>query len=181
VQTASRATIFAEMIRSMQRDGPLATVASLCAVVLVVVLATANARGAVAVLTALLLGVLWMLGGAALTGSKLNFVNFIVLPITFGIGCEYPFNVYDRSRMLHGDVSLAVRRTGGAVALCSYTTVVGYSSLLFNDFQSLQSFGGLAMTGELACLASALLVLPSLLHVMRPTGERGALGSRWLR
>jgi uncharacterized protein len=166
VKTASRATIFAEMIRSMERDGPLATAASFCAVVLVVVVATANLRGALAVLAVLLLGVAWMLGGAALSDTKLNFVNFIVLPITFGIGCEYPFNVYDRTRLLGGDVSLALRRTGGAVALCSYTTVVGYSSLLWSDFQSLQSFGRLAMTGEIACLAGALLVLPALLRVI---------------
>ena len=117
-------------------------------------------------LAVLLLGVLWMLGAAAWTDTKLNFVNFIVLPITFGIGCEYPFNVFDRARILGGDVSLAVRRTGGAVALCSYTTVIGYGSLLFNDFQSLQSFGRLAMCGELACLVGALFVLPAILHVL---------------
>jgi predicted RND superfamily exporter protein len=64
-------------------------------------------------------------------------------------------------------VSLALSRTGGAVALCSYTTVVGYGSLLFNDFQSLQSFGRLAMTGEIACLTGALFVLPAMLGVMR--------------
>jgi uncharacterized protein len=166
VLTASRATIFAEMIRSMERDGPLATVASFGAVVLVVVVATRSLRGALAVLAVLLMGVVWMIGGAAFSDSKLNFVNFIVLPITFGIGCEYPFNVYDRTRILGGDVSLALRRTGGAVALCSYTTVVGYSSLLWNDFQSLQSFGRLAMSGEIACLAGALLVLPALLSVI---------------
>ena len=97
---------------------------------------------------------------------KLNFLNFIALPITFGIGCEYPFNVFDRSRLLGGDVNLALRRTGGAVALCSYTTTVGYSSLLFADNQALQSFGQLAMSGELACLAGAMLVLPALLHVI---------------
>lgn len=165
VETASRATIFAEMIRSMRRDGPLATLASCSAVVLVVLCATASVPGALAVLAVLAMGVLWTVGGAALTDSKLNFVNFIALPITFGIGCEYPFNVYDRSRLLGGDVSLALRRTGGAVALCSYTTVVGYSSLLWNDFQSLQSFGRLAMFGELACLAGALLALPALLRV----------------
>jgi predicted RND superfamily exporter protein len=135
-------------------------------VVVVVMVATANRKGALAVLTVLLVGVVWMLGGAAWTDSKLNFVNFIVLPITFGIGCEYPFNVYDRTRILDGDVSLALRRTGGAVALCSYTTVVGYGSLLFNDFQSLQSFGRLAMSGEIACLTGALFVLPALLHVL---------------
>ena len=58
--------------------------------------------GALAVLTALLLGVTWLVGGAAWSGEKLNYVNFITLPITFGIGCEYPFNVYDRSRLLGG-------------------------------------------------------------------------------
>jgi hypothetical protein len=166
VQTASRSTIFAEMIRSMEKDGPRATLTSLLMVAVVVLLATRNVRGALAVLVALLMGVTWLVGGAAWFGEKLNYVNFITLPITFGIGCEYPFNVYDRSRLLDGDVTGAVERVGGAVALCSYTTVVGYSSLLFADFQALQSFGRLAVSGELACLTGALLMLPALLHVI---------------
>jgi predicted RND superfamily exporter protein len=165
VQTASRSTIFAEMIRSMERDGPRATFLSFAAVTLVVLLATRNARGVLVVLAALLMGVTWLIGGAAWFGEKLNYVNFITLPITFGIGCEYPFNVYDRSRQLGGDVMAAVRRVGGAVALCSFTTVVGYGSLLFADFQALQSFGRLAVSGEVACLTGALLLLPSLLHL----------------
>ncbi|MCL2725253.1 MAG: MMPL family transporter [Polyangiaceae bacterium] len=167
VKTASRSTIFAEMIRSMERDGPLASFASLAAVTIVVVLATSSFRGAVCVLTSLLLGVVWMVGGAAWSDMKLNFLNFIALPITFGIGSEYPFNIFDRSRLLHGDVPMAVRRAGGAVALCSFTTTVGYGSLVFADNQALQSFGHLAMTGEIACLVAAMLVLPSLLHVWR--------------
>ncbi|MGH7295892.1 MAG: RND transporter, partial [Polyangiaceae bacterium] len=153
-------------IRSMERDGPRATLASLLGVSIVVLLATRNLRGAVAVLAALLMGVTWLVGGAAWAGEKLNYVNFITLPITFGIGCEYPFNVYDRSRLLGGDVEGAVRRVGGAVALCSYTTLVGYSAMMFADFQALQSFCRLAVSGELACLAGALLMLPALLHVL---------------
>ncbi len=187
VQTASRSTIFAEMIRSMERDGPLATFASFGCVVLVVLVATANLRGGLAVLASLVWGVLLTVGGAAIGHSKLNFLNFIALPITFGIGCEYPFNVYDRARLLHGDVTAAVKRSGGAVALCSYTTIIGYSSLLFADNQALQSFGRLAMSGELACLGGALLVLPALLHVIgvragaKETGPAGvdpALGAQ---
>ncbi len=167
VQTASRATVFAEMIRSMERDGPRATLASLLAVAVVVLVATRNLRGAGTVLAVLLLGVTWLVGGAAWFGEKLNYVNFITLPITFGIGCEYPFNVYDRSRLLGGDVSASVRRVGSAVAMCSFTTVVGYGSLLFADFQALQSFGRLAVSGEIACLSGALLLLPALLHLLR--------------
>ena len=168
VQTASRATIFAEMLRSMEKDGSRASLVSLTAVAFVVIVATRNLRGALAVLAALVMGVTWLVGGAALFNEKLNYVNFVTLPITFGIGCEYPFNVYDRSRLLGGDVSAAVRRVGGAVALCSYTTIVGYGSLLFADFQALQSFGRLAVSGEIACLTGALLFLPALLHLMSP-------------
>jgi len=166
VQTASRSTVFAELIRSMGRDGPLATTTSFLAVMVVVVLATRSRLGALSVLLALFMGVTFVVAGAALTDTKLNFFNFIALPITFGIGCEYPFNVYDRARILGGDVSSALARTGGAVALCSFTTTVGYSSMLFSDNQALQSFGRLAMSGEIACAAMALVFVPALLHVL---------------
>ncbi len=172
VQTASRSTIFAEMIRSMERDGPLATFASFFAVMVVVILATRSKVGTFSVLLALLMGVASLVGLAAYTDTKLNFFNFIALPITFGIGCEYPFNVFDRTRLLKGDVTSAVARTGGAVALCSYTTIVGYGSMLFSDNQALQSFGKLAMWGEIACTITALLFLPSLLHVLLGTRRR---------
>jgi uncharacterized protein len=178
IDTASRWSILSEMIKSMERDGPLATAASFLAVVIVVLVATHTVRGAAAVLMVLVMSVLWMMGGAALFGMRLNFLNFIALPITFGIGCEYPFNVYDRSRLLGGAVSAAVRRVGGAVALCSYTTAIGYASLLFSDQQALQSFGHLAVSGELACVAGALLVLPALLHVIEPRRRPGERDSR---
>jgi predicted RND superfamily exporter protein len=172
VQTASRATVFAEMIRSMERDGPLATAASFVAVLIVVLVSTHTRLGAVSVISALLMGVLWMVGLAAKMDHKLNFLNFIALPITFGIGCEYPFNIYDRSRLLKGDASRAVLLSGGAVALCSYTTTVGYGSLLFSDNQALQSFGWFAISGEIACVSTALLVVPSLLHLFGRIGRR---------
>ena len=167
VQTASRPTIFAEIIRSMEHDGPRATAASFLAVMIVVIIATRSKTGTIGVLLALLMGVICLVGGAAMTDTKLNFFNFIALPITFGIGCEYPFNVFDRSRLLKGDITAAVSRTGAAVALCSYTTTIGYGSMLFSDHQALQSFGRLAMWGEIACVLMALLFLPSFLHVLK--------------
>lgn len=166
VQTASRSTIFAEMIRSMERDGPLATGASFVAVMIVVTLATRSKIGTFSTLLALLMGVGCLVGIAAYTQTRLNFFNFIALPITFGIGCEYPFNIFDRTRLLKGDVHAAVARGGGAVALCSYTTSIGYGSMLFSDNQALQSFGRLAMWGEIACVAMALLFLPALLTLL---------------
>ncbi|HSO35048.1 MAG TPA: MMPL family transporter [Labilithrix sp.] len=177
VDTASRSTVFAEMIKSLERDGPLATGVSFGAVMIVVILATASRRGAFAVLLALVLGVTWTLGLAAIFGMRLNFLNFIALPITFGIGSEYPFNIYDRSRLLGGDITSAVKLHLGAVTLCSYTTVIGYGSLLFADNQALQSFGKLSIMGETACVLAALLFLPALLHLISPPFKQALLKS----
>lgn len=166
VMTASRSTIFAEMLASLRRDGPLASGVSLIAVAFVVIVLSRNRQVAIAVLGALLLGVIWLFGGAAAMGARLNYVNFIALPITFGIGCEYPFNLADRVRLLKGDVPQAVARSSGAVLLCSFTTIVGYGSLMLSDFQALESFGKLAVLGELACVFAAVFVMPSALVLL---------------
>ena len=166
VMTASRSTIFAEMLRSLRRDGPLASLAATLGVVLVVLVAARNRRLAAGVLLALFVGVTWLVGWAAVSGIRLNYVNFIALPITLGIGCEYPFNIADRVRLLGGDVGAAVARSGGAVLLCSFTTVVGYGSLLLSDVQALESFGKLAVCGELACVFAAVFFLPSVITLL---------------
>jgi len=133
----------------------------------VVLIFARDLRVALAVLGALLLGVSWLLRFAAGTGARLDYVSFIALPITFGIGSEYPFNLADRVRLLGGDVEAAVTRSGGPVLLCSFTTIVGYGSLLLSDFQSLESFGRLAVVGEIACVFAAVFVMPSVLVLMQ--------------
>ena len=167
VQTASRSTIFAEMLTSMRRDAPLASLVALLGVSLVVVAASRTARLATSVLLSLVMAATWLVGWGAYLGVRINYVNFIALPITLGIGCEYPFNIVDRARILGGDATAAVERSAGAVLLCSFTTVVGYGSLLFSDFQALESFGKLAVFGELACVFAAVFVLPSLYVALR--------------
>jgi hypothetical protein len=107
------------------------------------------------------MAVVWLVGFAAWLGVRIHYVNFIALPITLGIGCEYPFNIADRARLLGGDAAAAVARSGGAVLLCSFTTMVGYASLLASDFQALQSFGTLAVFGEGASVFAAVFALPA--------------------
>src|SRR5207237_4682161 len=92
------------------------------------------------------------------------FLNFIALPITFGIGVDYGINIYLRARIEgRGRVGRAVRATGGAVALCSLTTSIGYGALLVADNQALRSFGEMAILGEIACLSAAVVGMPAFL------------------
>src|SRR5213075_1990345 len=109
------------------------------------------------------LGVLLMMGGAGLAQVHVTFLNFIALPITFGIGAEYALNVVTRRREERNIVK-AVISTGAAVALCSWTTIVGYGSLLAASNRALQGFGSMAILGEVACLAAAIVALPAAVH-----------------
>jgi len=162
VRSASNSVIFADMVQSMLRDGPRATLFSLLAVVLLVALLTRSARGTGMVAGSLLAGVLWMVGAVAYVDEKINFLNFVALPITFGIGVDYAINVYSRYRVEgRGGMARAVLNTGGAVVLCSATTIIGYGSLLVADNRGLVSFGALAILGEFACLASGIALMPA--------------------
>jgi hypothetical protein len=161
IATSGNAVVFSAMLRSVLRDGPLATAVSLSVVLLLVVLVVRPLPAAVLALASLLCGVVWMLGVAGSAQVKITFLNFIALPITFGIGAEYALNVVARYQEGRNMVR-AIATTGGAVALCSWTTIVGYGSLLAARNQALQGFGAMAILGEIACLLAAIVGLPSL-------------------
>ena len=120
------------------------------------------AAAALMALATLALGVLLMMGGAGLAQVHVTFLNFIALPITFGIGAEYALNVVTRYRE-ERNVSRAVISTGAAVALCSWTTIVGYGSLLAASNRALNGFGLMAIIGEVVCLSAAIVALPAVL------------------
>ena len=171
VPNASRSSVFAEMIRSMTRDAPRTIAVAFTVVVVVATLATGSLGPVLAVLSSLLLAVWLTLGVAAFCDVRLNFLNFVALPLTFGIGVEYAINLYDRVRAL-GDVRKSLQSVGGAIAACSLTTMLGYGTLLFGDNLALQSFGKYAVIGELSCLLTALLVLPAGLTLLARAGAR---------
>ena len=104
-----------------------------------------------------------MLGCAALLGLKINFLDFVALPITIGIGIEYAVNIATRERQEGPGRGARPGHRRGAVALCSYTTIVGYGSLLLSQNLGIRSFGLAAMLGELTCLGVALFLAPALL------------------
>jgi predicted exporter len=180
VPIASGMLVFADVLHAIRKDGPRATWLAFAGVVVLLLVAFgAGKRSARSVadagwvLLALLVGVTWFLGLAFAMKLRLNMLNFIALPITFGIGVDYATNVIQRRRVDEArSIADVVRTTGGAVALCSLTTVIGYSSLLVARNQALISFGVLADLGEVACLAAALLALPALLHWRELAGAR---------
>ncbi|HSN96935.1 MAG TPA: MMPL family transporter [Candidatus Nanopelagicales bacterium] len=182
VRGSGRAVIYADMWAAIIDDVPPAVVVSLAATVLVVVIAFRAGRAALAVLGALGVGIAWMAGILVLLGVKLNFLNFIALPLTFGIGVDYAVNIVQRYvREGSGGALTAVRETGGAVVLCSLTTTLGYLALVRSMNYAVRSMGIAAVIGEITCLLAAVMVLPAVLLMVdrkRPQGEESFLSLR---
>ena len=108
------------------------------------------------------MGVVWLVGYLAIFRIKLNFLNFVALPITFGIGVEYAVNIYQRYQQDgEGSMPEVLQRLGGAVFLCSLTTIIGYAVLAMSRNMALVSFGWAALLGEITCLTAALVSLPA--------------------
>ena len=59
------------------------------------------------------------------------------------------------------------------MALCSFTTVVGYASLLLSANQGIRSFGLAALIGEMTCIGAAIALAPALLdfRIRRPAAS----------
>jgi hypothetical protein len=123
-----------------------------------------------------LAGIAGMIALVSAAGIQVNVIDFIALPITIGLGIDYAVNIAARDRQdgaARGPRHV-LATTGGAVLLCSFTTIVGYGSLLISDSGGIRSFGLAAILGELACVVAAVLLAPALLALLR---RRSGLGS----
>jgi uncharacterized protein len=160
IRGSGRAVIFADILDSVLRDIPKAAAVSLALTILSVFLAFGRGRASLEVVASLAIGLLWLMLLLAVFRLKINFFNFVALPITFGIGVDYAVNLMQRV-LNGGGVLPAIRFTGGAVVLCSLTTTLGYLALFFSVNQAVRSLGMIAVLGEVCCLSSAMLALPA--------------------
>ncbi len=162
---AGQLPISADMVLSISNDGPKATAIAFASVILLVIFLFRNTKTILLCLTSLVLGVFWLGGLIFGFDLKVNFLNFIALPITFGIGVDYGVNIFQRYRIEgRGSILNVIRNTGGALMLASLTTIIGYSSLMIASNQAFVSFGTLAVLGELTCTTAAVVALPAYLH-----------------
>jgi hypothetical protein len=168
---AGRAPVFADMISAVYNDMPKAIGAAFFATVVLVLASFRRRRDSLLSIMALLMGILWMAGAMAGLGMKLNFLNFVAFPITFGNGVDYSINVLRRYRLEEQagneePILSAVRLSGGAVVLCSLTTIVGYTSLYVSANQAMNSFGLAMAISEVTCLMAAVLTMPAVMIML---------------
>ncbi len=159
--------IFADVLQSVRDDSPKAVLLSFVGTLAVIFLAFRGTRSGLLALSVLVIGLSWLIAFLSLYGVKLNFLNFVALPISIGVGADYALNIMKR-RELTSDAALktALIETGGAVVLCSLTTTLGYVALMFSMNGATESFGLAAAAGEISTVLSAVVLLPAILFWM---------------
>ncbi len=167
VMAAGPSVLFADVLQQIQKDGPVVTLVAGIGLTLMVLLVVGRSRRSLAVLAATGSGTLAMIAVCAVAGLQINFLDFVALPITLGLGIDYAINVADRAEHDGTDPLSALRTTGGAVFVCSLTTIIGYTSLFASDNNAIRGFGLASLVGEITCAIAAFVVVPAIMALPR--------------
>jgi uncharacterized protein len=171
VRGSGRSVVFADLLQAIAEEAPKAIATSFLLTLSLLAFAF-RGREALFVMLSVVLGLTLLLASLSFLGTslvapfaiaplRLNFLDFVALPLTIGIGADYAVNVARGLDPRRAEASL--RETGGAVVACSLTTILGYGALTLSVNGAIHSFGLAASAGEVACLFTALVVLPALL------------------
>lgn len=167
IKGSGNAVVFADMLETIGEDAPKAITLSALGSIIVILIAFRLRRQAWGVFLPWLGGIAGLLAFLQIANIKLNFLNFVTLPITIGIGAEYAHNLMQRYRIEKPEhLYKVIVETGGAVMVCAATTILGYLALTLSINKGIASFGLSAAVGEVTCIFAALLFLPAFLFWM---------------
>ncbi len=167
VTTSGASVVFADIIDAIEHDGLKVTIVAAIGLTVMVLVVVGLDRRAGSVLAATGMGALCLCAACALLGLKVNFLDFIALPITLGLGVDYAINIAHRHHGEDHDPTAALRSSGSAVFVCSLTTIIGYGSLLVSENLAIRGFGTASLIGEVTCLTAALIVVPAIVSFGR--------------
>jgi hypothetical protein len=158
-----------------------ASLLSLLLVSVVLQLAFRSWRIVAAAALTLLVGLVWTAAFAAAAIGELNVVSVAFAVLFVGLGVDFSIHLgahYTAVRhegQEHGEaLRSAVGRVGGALALCTLTTAIGFYSFLPTDFRGVAELGLVAGSGMFVILFLTFTLFPILLGREPRLGEAGA-------
>jgi uncharacterized protein len=123
----------------------------------------------------LTVGSLWALGLMGFFGVKFNVANLIVLPLIMAPAVESGIMIISRFREEQRKSRRPLplpKRTGRAVVFSSWSTIVGFGSLMISRHWGVFSIGLILTFGVGSVLLASLTVLPSLLRLLAASARK---------
>jgi hopanoid biosynthesis associated RND transporter like protein HpnN len=175
-----------EEFASVAKGAWIAMALSCALVCLILFLAVRSPRVIAAILVTLIIGLVWTAAYAAVVVHTLNLLSvaFAVLFVGIAVDFSIQFSVRYRDERYHtGDFAQALartaRRVGGPLLLAAASTAAGFLSLIPTAYRGLSELGLIAGSSMLIAILLDLTVLPAILTLLRPKGERAPVGFAW--
>lgn len=155
-----------ESSRLMKEGYVRGGVYALAAIIIFVWISFKDWRCVLLAVLPLVLGSFWTLGIMGLFNLQFNLANLIILPLIIGIGVDNGIHIVHRYRDdIDSAVSPVYKSTGKAVMLSSFTTMIGFGSLMLASHRGIHSIGVLLTIGVGCCMIASLTVLPAILKI----------------
>jgi uncharacterized protein len=115
--------------------------------------------------------------------GTLNLISiaFAVLFVGLGVDFGIQFCVCYRAKRYDGDdLHVALRgaagEVGGALALAAVSIAAGFYAFLPTEYRGVSELGVIAGTGMIVAFVASVTLLPALIALLRPPGERSSVG-----
>ena len=124
--------------------------------------------------------------GLMMVGSlNLLSIAFAVLFVGLGVDFGIQYSVRYRSERFKSEnlreaLERAAERSAVPLSLAAMATAAGFLSFLPTDYKGISELGAIAGVGMLVAFTSSITVLPALLNLLNPPGEKEPVGYAFL-
>ncbi|MBV9078632.1 MAG: MMPL family transporter, partial [Methylobacteriaceae bacterium] len=157
---------------------------TLLAVLAILWLALRSAKLIAAVLVTLLVGLVVTSGLGLLLVGQFNLISVAFFALFIGLGVDFGIQFavrYRADRFEARDIASALRAAargiGFSLTLAALSLIAGFLSFLPTAFLGVSELGLIAGLGMAIAYAASVTLLPALIAVLRPPGEREAVGT----
>ncbi|WP_138429838.1 efflux RND transporter permease subunit [Fodinibius saliphilus] len=160
----STSIVASDMLRLMIAEAPTMLILTILFIIIFKLLILHKVKWMIFALLPLIASFIWLFGLMDLLGWRLNLYNLVVLPTILGIGDDSGIHIVHRY-LEEGKKSIktVLKSTGEHVLVSGFTTMLGFSGLLFSIHPGMRSIGEVAILGIGLSLITALVTLPALL------------------
>jgi uncharacterized protein len=187
VRLTGQAAIADDEFATLSDDALLNNSVTVGAIVLFLWLALRSGRLIVAVLVTTFAGLIVTAALGLLMVGELNPISVAFAALFVGLGIDFgiQFSVrYRAERYDEPDLAKAIRGgargVGVSLTLAAISLVAGFFSFLPTEFRGVSELGLIAGVGMVVAYLASLTLLPALIAVLRPPGERQAVETAWL-
>jgi hopanoid biosynthesis associated RND transporter like protein HpnN len=115
--------------------------------------------------------------------GSFNLISVAFAVLFVGLGVDFGIQLcvcYRAKRRAGADLRIALRdaaaEVGGALALAAIAIAAGFYAFLPTEYRGVSELGVIAGTGMIVAFVGTITVLPALIVLFRPIGERAAVG-----